>query len=152
MAKRGVHFFVKIADSLGWIETRSDGSVLGGVFLDVQIAFRKICTGAAKKKLTILTCNSYLKLTTFFVHACREVCKNHSITHYHFLVLHSTICFHLLFTQILDNIILKCTWCSVYTFYKIEINFHKNVNEQYSGVQLSCSAHNNIGRFNLKFY
>ena len=51
MAKRGVHFFVKIADSLGigWIETRSDGRVLGGVFLDVQIAFRKISTGAAKK-------------------------------------------------------------------------------------------------------
>ena len=55
MAKRGVHFFVKIADSLGWIETRSDGSVLGGVFLDVQIAFRKICTGAAKKKLLLVT-------------------------------------------------------------------------------------------------
>ena len=39
-----------------------------------------------------------------------------------------TICFFLIFTQILDNIILKCTQCFVWTFNKIKINIHKNVN------------------------
>ena len=39
-----------------------------------------------------------------------------------------TICFFLIFTQILDDIILKCTQCFVCTFYKIKINIHKNVN------------------------
>ena len=38
-----------------------------------------------------------------------------------------TICFFLIFTQILDNIILKCTQCFVCTFYKIKINIYNNI-------------------------
>ena len=47
-----------------------------------------------------------------------------------------TICFFLIFTQILDDIILKCTQCFVCTFCKIKINIYKNINQKYSGVQL----------------
>ena len=35
--------------------------------------------------------------------------------------------FFFIFTQILDNIILKCTQCFVCTFYKIKINIYKNI-------------------------
>ena len=48
----------------------------------------------------------------------------------------SEICFFLIFTQILDNIILKCTQCFICTFYKIKINISKNINQKYNGVQL----------------
>ena len=47
-----------------------------------------------------------------------------------------TNCFFFIFTQILDNIILKCTQYFVCTFYKIKINIYKNINHKYSRVQL----------------